>query len=259
MAGVLASKDVRTDAGREVLDHLLRVVARTPAVHEPFSHVYFENVFPPEIYATMMASMPDAAHYRAINVDKHSRDDGVSTRDVLPLDADSLCALPESQRGVWHAVSKVLSSPELKSAVFNKLAPDLALRFGIKESEVDRLVTYCKPSLMRDLEGYEIPPHPDGRAKIVTMQLYLPRDRSQLGLGTALYKRKFTSLRGLVSWHGRFAKVKQFPFAPNSGYAFVVSNSRARKSWHGRERLPEGSGVRNSILNLYFATNDREY
>lgn len=250
---------VRTDTRREVLEHLLRVVARTPAVHEPFSHIYFENLFPADLYAAMMESLPDPSLYRAINVTKHSRDDGVSTRDVLPLDGDSLCSLNDAQRSVWQTVSSALSAPELKAAVFRKLAPDLSLRFGIPEAEVDKIVTFCKPSLMRDLEGYEIPPHPDGRAKIVTMQLYLPKDRTQLGLGTGLYKRKLTSLRGLVSWHGRFAKVKQFPFAPNSGYAFVVSNSRRRKSWHGRERLPEGSGVRNSILNLYFASNDREY
>ena len=91
------------------------------------------------------------------------------------------------------------------------------------------------------------------------MQLYLPKDRSQLGLGTALYKRRLTSLRGLVSWHGRFQKVKQFAFAPNSGYAFVVSNSLRRKSWHGRELVAPGSGVRNSILNLYFASDKHDY
>jgi hypothetical protein len=203
--------------------------------------------------------MPDPARYQAINPYKHSREDGTSTRDVLPLDANHLRALPEPQATIWHAVAKALAAPELQAAVFQKLAPDLALRFGLPEREVDTIVAYTKPSLMRDLEGYEIPPHPDGRAKIVTMQLYLPKDRSQLGLGTALYRRRFTSLRGLVSWHGRFQKVKQFPFAPNSGYAFVVSNSLRRKSWHGREVLPPGAGVRNSLLNLYFATNEREY
>ena len=152
-------------------------------------------------------------------------------------------------------MANALAAPELKAAVFRKLAPDLALRFDIPPAQVEKIVTFCKPSLMRDLEGYEIPPHPDGRAKVVTMQLYLPCDRSQLGLGTALYKRRLTSLRGLFSWHGRFQKIKQFPFAPNSGYAFVVSNSLRRKSWHGREKLPAGAGVRNSILNLYFSDN----
>ena len=119
-------------------------------------------------------------------------------------------------------------------------------------------MSYCKPSLFRDLEGYEIPPHPDGRAKIVTMQLYLPHDRSQLALGTSLYQRRLT-MSGLYSWRGRFRKVKQFAFQPNSGYAFAVSNSLAKKSWHGRESLPQGCGVRNSLLNIYFATADRNY
>ena len=255
MLGVAAS----TETSHAILQRMLQVVESTPALHEPFSHIYFENLFPAEIYSAMMAALPDPACYRAINVNKHSRDDGVSTRDVLPLDAENLHGLPVAHRLLWRNVATALSAPELKAAVFRKLAPDLALRFDMPEGKVEQIVSYTKPSLMRDLEGYEIPPHPDGRAKIVTMQLYLPRDRSQLDLGTALYKRRFTSLRGLVSWQGRFQKVKQFPFAPNSGYAFVVSNSLRRKSWHGREKLPPGAGVRNTILNLYFANNEREY
>jgi hypothetical protein len=255
MLGVAA----HADTSRAVLARLLRVVESTPAVHEPFSHIYFENLFPEEIYAEMMACLPAADRYKAINVYKHSREDGVSTRDVMPLEAEALATLPASQREVWRSVAVALAAPELKAAIFRKLSPDLALRFDIPETQVDKIVTFCKPSLMRDLEGYEIPPHPDGRAKVVTMQLYLPSDNSQLGLGTALYKRRLTSLKGLFSWHGRFQKVKQFPFARNSGYAFVVSNSLRRKSWHGREKLPAGAGVRNSILNLYFANDEREY
>jgi hypothetical protein len=238
---------------------LLRVVESTPAEHEPFSHIYFENLFPEDLYAEMMVNLPPPEKYKAINVYKHSSDDGVSTRDVMPLDAENLGTLPFAQREIWRNVAVALASPELKAAVFRKLAPDLSLRFDIPPAQVEKIVTFCKPSLMRDLEGYEIPPHPDGRAKVVTMQLYLPRDRSQLGLGTALYKRRLTSLKGLFSWHGRFQKVKQFAFAPNSGYAFVVSNSLRRKSWHGREKLPPGAGVRNTILNLYFASNERDY
>jgi hypothetical protein len=255
MVGVAVPKDT----SREMLAHMLRVVDETPAEHKPFSHIYLEGLFPADVYAEMMAQLPEGSCYRAIHPYKHSRDDGVSTRDVLPLVDDDLAALPERQRTIWDSVSRALSAPELKSAIFRKLAPDLALRFAMSESDVERLVAYCRPCLLRDLEGYEIPPHPDGRAKIVTMQLYLPKDRTQLALGTALYKRRLTSLRGLVSWHGRFAKVKQFPFAPNSGYAFAVSNSLWRKSWHGREKLPSGAGVRNSILNLYFADEKRDY
>ena len=147
-------------------------------------------------------------------------------------------ALPSQQRELWDGIAAALAAPELKSLVFRKLATDLSARFNVPASEVENITSFSKPSLFRDLDGYEIAPHPDGRAKIVTMQLYLPRDRSQLELGTALYRRRFHSLAGVYSWQGRFEKVKQFIFAPNTGYAFAVSNSWNKKSWHGREATP---------------------
>jgi hypothetical protein len=242
-----------------VLDHMLHALRATPAVDEPFSHFYVENFFPDDVYAEMMDQMPDQAAYKPLSVENYHNRDGVSTRDVLSLDEQHLAALPVGQRELWEGIAAALAAPELKSLVFQKLATDLSARFGVNREEVSKIVSFCKPSLFRDLDGYEIAPHPDGRAKIVTMQFYLPRDRSQLELGTALYKRRLTSLKGLYSWHGRFEKVKQFVFQPNSGYAFAVSNSWNKKSWHGRESLPEGCGARNTLLNIYFARDDRQY
>jgi hypothetical protein len=242
-----------------VLDHLLDQLDRTPACDEPYSHFYLENVFPDDVYAQMMAEMPAPIAYKPLSATKHRNAEGVSTRDVLPLHGDALQNLPGKQRELWSGVATALASQSLKQAVFSKLATDLARRFDCHRKDVERITSFTKPSLFRDLEGYEIAPHPDGRAKIVTMQLYLPADRSQLELGTAVYKRKFTSLKGIYSWHGRFEKVKQFLFQPNSGYAFAVSNSLGKKSWHGREQTPAGSGVRNSLLNIFFADNTRNY
>ncbi len=243
----------------EILDHLLDRLDRTSACDEPYSHFYLERVFPEDVYAEMMAAMPAPHDYRPLSLKKHQNAAGVSTRDVLPLSTEGLAQLPAHQREIWKGVAAALTAPELKVAVFRKLATDLARRFNCRPEEVERIVSYTKPSLFRDLEGYEIAPHPDGRAKIVTMQLYIPADRSQLNLGTAVYRRRFTSLQGLYSWHGRFEKVKQFVFQPNSGYAFAVSNSLGKKSWHGREQIPPGSGVRNSILNIFFADQGRMY
>ena len=151
---------LRTDTSREILAHLLRCVTNSVAVHEPFSHVYFENIFPSDLYAAMMANMPEPDRYRAIHPTKHSREDGTCTRNVMPLDASTLQTLSEEQASIWRGVSKALSAPELKAAIFRKLAPDLALRFGIPQGEVDRIVAFTKPSLLHDLEGYEIPPIP---------------------------------------------------------------------------------------------------
>jgi hypothetical protein len=242
-----------------VLDHILHELRQTPAEDEPFSHFYLENVFPDDIYAEMMDNMPDPAAYKPLSVENYHNRDGVSTRDVISLDEAHLADLPPRQRELWQGIAAALAAPELKKLVFQKLSTDLSPRFGMPREKVDQIVSFSKPSLFRDLDGYEIAPHPDGRAKIVTMQLYLPRDRSQLELGTALYRRRLKSLSGLYSWHGRFEKVKQFVFQPNSGYAFAVSNSWGKKSWHGRESLPEGCGVRNTLLNIYFARDDRQY
>ena len=55
MLGVAA----HPDTSRAILARLLRVVEATHAQHEPFSHIYLENLFPEDIYAEMMASMPD--------------------------------------------------------------------------------------------------------------------------------------------------------------------------------------------------------
>lgn len=242
-----------------ILEHMLEQLDRTPVSNEPYSHFYLENIFPDDVYAEMMTNMPASGLYRPLSLTKHRNAHGTSTRDVLPLTGTGPAQLPDHQRHFWEDISAALGAPELKRAVFRKLATDLSRRFGVPREAVDQVVSYTKPSLFRDLEGYEIPPHPDGRAKIVTMQIYLPADRSQVNLGTAVYKRRFKSLSGLFSWHGRFQKVKQFPFLPNSGYAFAVSNSLTHKSWHGREELPPGSGVRNSILNIFFATPDRNY
>ena len=241
------------------LEHLLETLAGNLAENEPFSHFYLKNVFPDDIYARMMEQLPDSKYYTPLSTENYHNAAGQSTRDVFALDGEHIAALPESQRELWDAIGETMKSPELKKLVFEKLAVDLAARFHVPREETSRIFGIPKASLFRDTDGYEIAPHPDGRAKVVTMQLYLPADRSQLALGTALYVRRLHSLKGIYSWQGRFQKVKQFEFQPNSGYAFAVSNSWHKKSWHGRESLPEGSGVRNTLLNIYFARDDRSY
>ena len=255
----MATVGARQTLREYILEHLLNSLGDTPPQDEPFSHFYVENVFPDDIYARMMELLPEPEHYTPLSLDNYNNGAGQSTRDVLALDEHHLVCLSEKQGELWGAIAAALTAPELKVMVFHKLATDLSARFGVPRERVGQIPAFPKPSLFRDTDGYAIPPHPDGRAKIVTMQLYLPADRSQLELGTALYVRRLHSLRGLYSWQGRFEKVKQFEFAPNSGYAFAVSNSWNKKSWHGRETLPSGCGVRNTLLNIYFADETRNY
>jgi hypothetical protein len=107
---------------------------------------------------------------------------------------------------------------------------------------------YSRPTILRDFSGYWIVPHPDSPAKIVTVQIYLPRDESQRSLGTTFYRRTMFDPRILLSLSHLFKPVAEIPFLPNSGYMFPVG----RRSWHGRPEVPAGSGERNSILLVYY-------
>jgi hypothetical protein len=197
-----------------------------------------EEVIPWELYEQLLSQFPEPRLYEGSE----------PQRRHFGLTVTNLASLPAEQQELWSGIAAALSAPELREAVYSKLAAGLACRFG---GQAGTLSGYPRPTLFRETEGIEIPPHPDTRQKIVTMHLYLPADRDQLGLGTALYRRKLLAWP-FGAWQRRFVNIKQFPFQPNSGYAFVVSNTLTRKSWHGREKLDAGAGVRNTLMNAFY-------
>ena len=236
MASLIAS-------GREVscrvLEHLLQRIDGTPALNEPFSHIYLEEVFPMDIYEQMLKLLPDPTLYGG-SAERHYGDgSGTFVRWNYMLTPSNIECLSPAQQELWTGIAAALTAPELKRAMFTKLRRDLAYRYSIPESEVGDLPGYSRPTLFRETAGFEIPPHPDTRRKVVTMHLYCPAGHSQLDLGTALYRRKLLGWP-FGGWRNRFEKVKQFDFKPNSGYAFAVNNTLTHKSWHGREQLPDG-------------------
>jgi hypothetical protein len=238
-----------------VLAHLLARVRAAAACDEPFTHAYFEDLFPADVYAALLAHLPPAGGYRAGPANPNGR---YRNRAFYNLTVDGVRRFPPNCRDLWRGVAAALTDPELKRGLYAKLAPDLVYRFRVTEAGVPDLPGHPRPTLYRDTDGFEIPPHPDTLTKVVTMHLYLPADASQLHLGTTLYRpRPDTAGRGIL--REGFTVAKQFEFRPNSGYAFVVNDSASRLSWHGRERLPAGSGARNTLLNTFYAEPRREY
>lgn len=234
-----------------ILRHLLGSVEAARAETNPFGHTYFENLLPIDTYREVLANLPRPDEYIRASERHYSGEVGGFVRWHYPLTRGGVAGI--SAIGLWGAVATALTSPELKRAVFSKLAPDLAYRYSVPTDAVPDLAGFSRPTLYRETEGFEIPPHPDTRRKVVTMHLYFPEDESQIDLGTALYRRRPLALP-FGDWHGRFEKVKQFPFRPNSGYAFAVNNTVWKRSWHGRERLPSGAGMRNTLLNTFYET-----
>src|SRR5262249_39328885 len=207
------------------------------AINEPFSHVYLEDVFPADIYEQLLALLPSPQRYNSAAERHYGNGDGSFVRWMFPLTPDKIAGLSTEQKELWRGVASALTAPALKCAVFAKLARDLSFRYAVSEADVPHLAGYSRPTLYRETEGFEIPPHPDTRKKVVTMHLYLPADRSQLGLGTALYRRRLLAwpVRG---WRPRFVEVKQFAFRPHTRDAFVINNHLTHNNSHRRDKLP---------------------
>ena len=238
---------------QRVIQHLIKAVRATEAVDEPYCHYYAENVFPEHIYTDMLHRLPDAEHYRPLNLKEWARPNGESTRDRLFLSEEGLEPLPEPDRAFWLSIARALTSDTLKQVIFEKLKKDIALRFNCPEEEVVDIEAFPRAVLMRDTEGYRIKPHPDGTNRIVTMLYYLTPDNSQEDLGTSVYVRQPWTKR---LFGESFREVRRFPFRRNSSCAFVVNRLPNKTSWHGRELVSADAGVRNLILCQYRVNDD---
>jgi hypothetical protein len=255
----LSRMSLRLESARDVyarvLAHSLTCIGNATVWDSPFSHTYFEEIFPADVYAALLANLPSADCYWSGPQDPNTRYKG---RTLYNLTVNGVRGFPVRCRNLWLGVVAALTDPMLKRCLYAKLVPDLIHRYGVEEAVVPDLAGFSRPTLYRDSEVFAIPPHPDTLKKVVTMHLYLPADLSQIHLGTALYERMSGPLFR-DDWRASFTVVKQFEFRPNSGYAFVVNNSGSRESWHGREPIPAGSGVRQTLLNTFYTEARREY
>jgi hypothetical protein len=256
----------QTRMQEEVRSFLVAALDGARVESDPFSHVYLRGTFPPHLYERMLETLPDLGAFRPDNPAKyghnarkfhsaaHDTAAPVSCRYTMPLDDAHLASTSPAQRAVWASVGEALASPEVKARIFALFAADLCRRFRTDVAGLARLEAHARVTLIRDLSGYWIAPHPDTRAKIVTVQFYLAGDTSQRTLGTTLYRRRFTP-KVFRSLSNLFEPVRRLEFLPNTGYLFPVGS----RSWHGREEIPAGAGERNSILLVYYRDPSREW
>jgi len=236
---------VATSSGTdELVAHAVASIEAADYFASPFPHIFFRNFFPAEFYRDLIRSVPSEG-YDPIT--------GTGTRMALRLYGDNIEKITPEVRSAWAAVSDVLTSKEVETAIRTKLHDGLEIRArGDKVASADDLRLVAKPVVYWDRDGYQIKPHPDTRKKVVTMQLYCPADSSQQALGTTLYQ---ASLKGLMHVNSYCLEpVKTIPFLPNVGYAFVVLkayHSLTKMSWHGRPAIKTDQ-PRISILNTFY-------
>jgi hypothetical protein len=231
----LAAERLREFVVRAVV---VRAVEGAPAYETPFYHLVLDRIFPDDVYAAMLANMPEAADYRPMHGRSKGHDlaDGTHTRVKIDLFPEYIRHLPPEKRGLWNVVGRALCSGEVRDAFMRRLAPALERRFGAGHG---RTGMFPIPVLTRDIPGYLITPHTDTHWKGITVQLYLPRDRSISHIGTIFHKKLPD---------GSMPKDKQMSFAPNTGYAFAVGSD----TWHSADRIGPEVSTRDSILLTYF-------
>jgi hypothetical protein len=236
--GVELKRTDRIRAVERLRDFIVRSVDGARAVEAPFYHLQLEKVFPDDVYASMLAGMPEASDYRPLYGQNQCnvREDGTHTRVKIDLFPEYIRHLPLEKRVVWHVVGRALCSEPVKAAFVRKLAPALARRFGPNYAKVGM---YPIAILTRDVPGYKIDPHTDTRWKGITVQLFLPRDASHTDIGTIFHEKLAD---------GSLPKRTQMKFAPNTGYAFAVG----KDTWHSADPVGPEVTTRDSILHTYF-------
>jgi hypothetical protein len=228
----------RKIAVERLRDFVVTSVDAALSYDTPFTHLVLDRVFPDDVYANMLAQMPEAADYRPMHGRSKGHDlaDGTHTRVKIDLFPEYIRHLTPEKRAVWDVVGRALCSAEVRDAFMRRLAPALARRFGAGSTKVGM---YPIPVLTRDIPGYLITPHTDTRWKGITVQLYLPRDRSNTNIGTIFHEKLAD---------GSMPKKKQMTFAPNTGYAFAVGTD----TWHSADAVGPEVKTRDSILLTYF-------
>src|SRR5215510_5321115 len=220
-----------------VMAHMSAAIEAAAVYTEPFHYLKLATVFPPAVYGAMLEHMPGPKDYRPMSGrTKYTRTEAGDTRTKMDLFPEFIGHLPQAKRPVWRIVARALCSTEVREALRRRLAPGLERRFGERYRSIG---LYPIPTLTRDVAGYEIGIHPDTRSKAITVQIYLPRDRSLEHLGTVFHKAK-----------GRdgFERALQMPFAPNTGYAFAVG----AETYHSVDKIGPEVRTRDSILLFYF-------
>jgi hypothetical protein len=239
MDQTLLSRQADRDAeSRKLIEFIEASIGAARVGQKPFYHLELENVFPAALYAAMLNSMPVLSDYRPMHGRSRNNDlaDGTHTRVKIDLFPEYIHHLPQDKLMVWSVVGKALRSKPVIDAFRRMLAPALERRFG-RDYASCRL--YAVPILTRDFPGYRIKPHTDTHWKGITVQLYLPRDDSNIDVGTIFHR---------CLPNNALAKAKQIPFAPNSGYAFAVDND----TWHSADEVHDRVDTRDSILLTYY-------
>ena len=246
----------------KILDHVVKSIRDAPFYTDPFHHSVVSEIFPADSYSLILNNLPELQEYGHGKHGDARISEYESTRRQIKLGSKL-----ELMHPVFTDVYNTLSSKEVQTVVMEKLKDQLFSRFKTPIEEIE-----CTPdiTLVRDIGGYKIRPHPDTYDRSVTFQIYLPNDNSNIDCGTELYRETTRSdsaqphrQKGILGTFNtimqnvtgekkklNFELVKKMEFSPNLAYMFSVHQN----SWHGVQAIAPNV-VRDSIIIFYILSS----
>ena len=205
-------------------------IANAPMRMFPYPHFYLRDVFPKDYYAQIQNHMPVPDDMFPIEEVRPVR--GYKERFVMGMDEKSLAHLPEDKKTFWRELSQSMCGELMAKTIMNKFMPFIQARFN----NVPNVQLYHETLLIQDTTNYAIGPHTDSPRKVVSVLFYMPKDDSQVNLGTSIYQPKDPSFKCVGGPHYPFEpfdRMCTMPFLPNSVFAFLKTHD----SFHGVEKV----------------------
>jgi len=208
----------------------------SPILNFPFPHLYVENIFSENFYSEIQENLLDSKEMISMG-DLYKEVPGLASykeRMVVDFDRkESIEKIGKNKREFWTSFHEKMS-PNLNNIFLSKFKNFLDMRFKYLKN-----VSYTHSlQLVCDKKNYALGPHTDQLSKVVSVLIYLPKDRTQISTGTSIYMPKDPSKFNIDLSHLHydrklFHKVITMPYVPNSAFCFIKTNN----SFHGVEQL----------------------
>ena len=252
-----------------MIDHLLNSISQTELKKDPFDYKFVKNIFPDEFYHDLINNLPEKTEYTPINESGTVNKNYSSERFMFDLNYENIKKLSIKKQEILSNLLNVFRSRKFFDVIANNFKDVISKRiseFNDYEKQLigtDNFKFTIQAMLVKDLQKYKLGAHTDTTLKFLTFLFYIPRDLSQINLGTTLYKPKddvSIKMGEKGNYHANlkmtkelFSIVEKIPFSPNSLLLFPRTNY----SFHGVEEINTENIERDLIqLNYYFKTNN---
>jgi hypothetical protein len=205
-----------------VIPHVRAAIERAPIHLDPFPHAVVEELFPWDVYETVLRAIPPSTFFS-----------GEATKQNLRLPIDDGPALTCR---VWTFVDGVVARDGIVPAIIEKFKEPLRAHYATVFGPAHRDRAEAMPQaasggrVMLRRAGYYLAPHRDPKRSMVTCLLYLARSTDQEQFGTEIYRvsddRESSYMQTFYpEQHGsRCELVRVIPYRPNSMLVFVNAN-----------------------------------